>query len=108
MATMSLNDHRSSSRARKCSGRDSALHPKLCSIPRTHSHGVRWMPVNDTYSGVRTSKCGGFGGTIPAPSVACRRAPASITRRPAFVRARPNNGFHGIQRLFTTPSGFAA
>ena len=49
-------------------------------MPRTHSHGSRWIVGNDTYSGVRTSQNGGSGGISPAFFCAWRRAPRSTTR----------------------------
>ena len=77
-------------------------------MPRTHSHGLRWIVGNETYSGVRTSQNGGSGGISPAFLSAWRRAPRSTTLRAAPKRNAPASGFHGIHRSFTTPSGTAA
>ncbi len=50
-------------------------------MPRTHSHGLRCTSSKVTYSGVRTSECGGAGGTIPRSRRACRWTAKSMARR---------------------------
>ena len=76
-------------------------------MPRTHSHGVRRTSSNTTYSGVWTSKNGGFGGMRPPLERVARALIASAPRETRSLRAAAMTGDHGIHRSLTTPSGTA-